>query len=290
MVRAEVVGVVADLRHQALDRPISQEVFVPHAQVPLNDMTFVARSSGEPLRLLAGLTSSLRNVAPNQAIYRTATLPDLVSASSNERRFILTLVLAFALLAAALAASGVYGVMSVVSVQRTKEYGLRMALGAGRGEILRMVMREAITVTGVGLAIGLVGALIAGQLLRSFLLGIGPTDEPVFVFHAPTGPIAKSSVSLAYGFCCATTIVVCAAVGAAASSASICFPVAEFGRAEPRTSSQGINAVLSWQYEHHQDETSTEQRGAGRDSEPLLRLQAVIDLRWHRHERKYPES
>jgi hypothetical protein len=78
MVRAEVVGVVADLRHQALDRPISQEVFVPHAQVPLNDMTFVARSSGEPLRLLAGLTSSLRNVAPNQAIYRTATLPDLV--------------------------------------------------------------------------------------------------------------------------------------------------------------------------------------------------------------------
>jgi len=176
MVRAEVIGVVADLRHQALDRPISQEVFVPHAQVPLNDMTFVARSSGDPVRLLAGLTSSLRGIAPNQAIYRTATLPDLVATSLNERRFMLTLMLAFALLAAALAATGVYGVMSVLSMQRTKEYGLRMALGAGRGEILRMVSREAFVLTGLGLAIGMAGALTVGQLLRGFLYGIGPAD------------------------------------------------------------------------------------------------------------------
>jgi putative ABC transport system permease protein len=176
MVRAEVIGVVADLRHQALDRPISQEVFVPHAQVPLNDMTFVARTSSDPARLLAGLTSRLRSVAPNQAIYRTATLPDLVEVSLNERRFMMTLVLAFALLAAALAASGVYGVMNVVSIQRTKEYGLRMALGARRGEILRMVTKEAIALTALGLAIGLAGALTVGQLLRGFLFGIGPTD------------------------------------------------------------------------------------------------------------------
>lgn len=90
--------------------------------------------------------------------------------------FMLTLVLAFALLAVALAASGVYGVMSVVSTQRTKEYGLRVALGAGRGEILRMVISEGAAITLVGIAVGLAGALMTGQLLRSFLFGIEPTD------------------------------------------------------------------------------------------------------------------
>jgi putative ABC transport system permease protein len=88
----------------------------------------------------------------------------------------LTLVLAFGLLAVVLAASGVYGVMSVVSAQRTREYGVRVALGASRGEILRMVMREGAAITLVGIAMGLAGALMTGQLLRSFLFGIEPTD------------------------------------------------------------------------------------------------------------------
>jgi putative ABC transport system permease protein len=180
--RAEIIGVVADIRYESLDRPAIQEVFVPHAQMPVNDMTFVARTSGDPILLLDGLKSRLRGVAPLQAVYRTATMPDLVAQSLNERRFMLALVLGFAALAVALAASGVYGVMTLVSAQRTKEYGLRVALGAGRGEILGMVLREGAVITVVGIAIGLVGALAAGQLLRSFLFGVKPTDPWTLVW------------------------------------------------------------------------------------------------------------
>jgi putative ABC transport system permease protein len=175
-IAAEIVGVVGDVRHDALDRPASQEVFVPHAQVPITDMTFVARTSGDPALLLGGLKSQIYAVAPGRPVYRTATLPELVGNSLNDRRFMLTLVLAFGLLAVVLAASGVYGVMSVVSAQRTREYGVRVALGASRGEILRMVMREGAAITLVGIAMGLAGALMTGQLLRSFLFGIEPTD------------------------------------------------------------------------------------------------------------------
>jgi putative ABC transport system permease protein len=174
--RVEVVGIVADTRYESLDRPVTEEVFVPHAQMPLNDMTLVARASGDPVPLVGAMRSALRAVAPRQAVYRTATMSELVARSLNERRFMLALVLGFALLALALAASGVYGVMSAVSTQRLKEYGLRVALGASRGQILRMVAREGALITGSGVAIGAAGALAAGRLLRGFLFEVGPTD------------------------------------------------------------------------------------------------------------------
>jgi putative ABC transport system permease protein len=173
---AEIVGVVGDLRHDALDRPASPEVFLPHAQAAVGDMTFVTRSSGDPELSLAGMRTDIRAVAPTQAVYRTATLPNLVATSLNDRRFMLTLVLAFAVLAVALAATGVYGVMTLVSTQRTREFGVRLALGASRGEILRMILREGGTVTLAGILVGLIGALLIGRLLQRFLFGIGPND------------------------------------------------------------------------------------------------------------------
>jgi putative ABC transport system permease protein len=173
---AEIVGVVGDLRHDALDRPASPEVFLPHAQASVGDMTFVARTIGDPAVSLAALRAQLHEVAPHQAIYRTATLQDLVANSLNDRRFMLTLLLAFAVVAVGLAATGVYGVMTLVSAQRRREFGVRLALGAGRGEILRMVLREGSAIILVGIATGLVGALVMGQLLRGFLFGIGPYD------------------------------------------------------------------------------------------------------------------
>jgi putative ABC transport system permease protein len=173
---AEVVGVVGDLRHDALDRPASPEVFLPHAQASLGDMTFVARTIGDPELSLASLRAQIHAAAPNQAVYRMATLQNLVAKSLTDRRFMLTLVLAFAVLALGLAATGVYGVMTLVSTQRTKEIGVRLALGAGRAEILRMVLREGGAITLVGICVGLIGALLSGQLLQRFLFGIGPSD------------------------------------------------------------------------------------------------------------------
>jgi putative ABC transport system permease protein len=173
---AEVIGVVGDVRHDALDRPAIMEVFVPHAQAPFGGMTFVARTAGDPQSALPELRSRIYEAAPGQPVYRTAVLQDLVAGTLTDRRFMLTLVAAFALLAVALAASGVYGIMSLVSTQRAREFGLRLALGADRGEILRMVMRQGVMLTAAGIAIGLAGALAVGQLLRRFLFGIGPSD------------------------------------------------------------------------------------------------------------------
>ncbi len=173
---AEIVGVVGDLRHDGLDRPANPEIFLPHAQASFGEMTFVARTSGDPNLALAPLRAQIHAVAPNQPVYRTATLQHLVANTLNDRRFMLTLILAFAALALGLAATGVYGVMTLVSTQRTREFGVRLALGAGRGEILRMVLREGGAMTLVGIAIGLVGALITGQLLQGFLFGIRPHD------------------------------------------------------------------------------------------------------------------
>jgi ABC-type antimicrobial peptide transport system permease subunit len=152
------------------------EVFVPHAQVPYSAMTFVARTSGDPKAALPELRSRIYASAPGQAVYRTAVLQDLVASTLHDRRFMLTLVVVFALVAVGLAASGVYGVMSLVSAQRTREFGVRLALGAKRGEILRMVMRQGVALTTTGIAIGLAGALVSGRLLQRFLFGIGSND------------------------------------------------------------------------------------------------------------------
>jgi putative ABC transport system permease protein len=175
-VAVEIVGVVGDVRHVGLDRPPVQEIFVPHAQAPSTEMTFVARTEGDPARQMAALKAQVYAVVPNQAVYRTAILEDLVSSSLNDRRFMLALVLGVGILAVALAATGVYGVMSLVTAQRTREFGVRLALGAGRAEILRMVMRQGAALMLAGIGSGLAGALLAGQVLRDFLYGIGPND------------------------------------------------------------------------------------------------------------------
>jgi putative ABC transport system permease protein len=175
-ITAEIIGVVGDVRHDALDRPATLEIFIPHAQLPFTGMTFVARTSGDPKAVLPELQARIHAAAPGRPVYRTAVVQDLIATTLKDRRFMLTLVIAFAILAVALAASGVYGVMSLVSTQRTREFGLRLALGAERGEILRMVMQQGVVLTSTGIAVGLLGALAVGRLLRRFLFGIGPSD------------------------------------------------------------------------------------------------------------------
>ncbi len=175
-VAAEIVGVVGNIRQTALDLPAPPALYVSLAQVPTGAMTFVVRTTSDPALALPALQSQIRAVLPGVPLYRTASLPDLVAGTLTGRRFMLTLFLAFAVLAVTLAATGVYGVMSILSTQRTKEFGLRLALGADRAEILRMVMRQGATMIAVGVAIGLGGSLLMGQVLRRFLFGIGPND------------------------------------------------------------------------------------------------------------------
>ena len=173
---AEVVGIVADVRHDALDKPARPELFVPHAQLPFASMTFVARTRGEPAAVSGAMKRAIRSVDPLQAIFRAATAEELVSNSLIERRFMLALLGSFALLAALLAAIGIYGVISVATTQRTREFGLRMALGAERREILGMVLREGTMMAGAGLAIGFAGVIVFGRVMNQFLYNISPAD------------------------------------------------------------------------------------------------------------------
>lgn len=175
-VAAEIVGVVGDTRQTALDSPAPPAVYVSARQVPSGAMSFVARTAAHPARAIPALQARVREVFPGLAIYRTAALTDLVARTLAGRRFMLALMLAFAVLAVVLAAIGVYGVMNILSAQRTREFGVRLALGADRTAILRMVMRQGALMIALGIGTGLAGAVVAGQVLRRFLFGIGPTD------------------------------------------------------------------------------------------------------------------
>ena len=176
MLPAEIVGVVADVRHDSLDRPPRRELFVPHAQVPFGSMTFVARTTADTASAITALKAQIHAVDPAQAIYRAATAEELVALSLVERRFTLSLLGAFGLLAGVLAAIGIYGVISVATTQRTREFGVRIALGANRREILGLVVREGGAMAGAGLAIGVAAAIASGSVMERFLYGVRPVD------------------------------------------------------------------------------------------------------------------
>ena len=173
---AEVVGVFGAMRHDGLDRPARSEIVVPHAQHGFGTVTFVARSAGSTAGAIAALKADIRAVDPAQAIYRSATAEELISLSLVDRRFILALLGGLAALAGVLAVVGIYGVISVTTAQRAREFGVRLALGAGRRDILGLVFQRGATMTGLGVGIGLLGALASGRLMTRYLYGVEPGD------------------------------------------------------------------------------------------------------------------
>ncbi len=172
----EIVGVVGSLRHETLDGDVRDELFMPLAQRPFGSMTFVVRSAGDASALLEPTRAAIWATSPNQTIYRTATLDELVANTVSPRRFALAVIVGFAGLALLLAVVGVYGVLSAMMTTRAREVGLRVALGASRWDIIQLVIGRGLVLTTVGLGIGLAGALGAGRLLRGFLFGVTPND------------------------------------------------------------------------------------------------------------------
>ncbi len=172
----EVVGVIGSLRHDSLDRGARDELFMPLAQRPFGSMTFVLRSAGAASTLIEPARAAIWEVNPLQTIYRSATLDELVRKTVSPRRFALAVIIGFAVVALLLAIAGVYGVLSAIMTSRLREVGLRVALGASRGDILRLVLARGLVMAAIGLAIGLAGSVGAAQLLRSFLFEITPAD------------------------------------------------------------------------------------------------------------------
>jgi putative ABC transport system permease protein len=175
-VEAEVVGVVSQIRHEGLDTAPRSEVFLPLQQFPFLSMTFVVRGSGDPAALIDRVKERVWTVDPLQSIYDTAAVDRLVHSSLVRQRFSMSVLSAFALLALVLCAGGIYGIISFTTTQRTREIGVRMALGADGPAIRRMVLRESGLVILVGLAAGVAGALGTSRFLRTMLFEIRPSD------------------------------------------------------------------------------------------------------------------
>jgi putative ABC transport system permease protein len=177
---ATVVGVVADVRDLGLDAPPEPEIYFPFEQAPLSYINLVARVDGDPGRLAAPVRDALRGLDKGLPLPEAAPMRSVLAASIAQRRFILLLLALFAAVALALAAVGVYGVISYAVSRRTHEIGIRMALGARRADVLRLVIGRSLGLTAVGVGAGLAGALLLSGLMASLLYGVPPTDLPTF--------------------------------------------------------------------------------------------------------------
>ncbi len=176
---AEVVGVVGDIRHSGLAEEAPAMVYIPQAQNQRRIFTFVLRTAGEPLSLASAVRQAIHEVDPQQPITRIESLEGVIADTVSSRRLFGTLFAAFALLATVLAAVGVYAMVAFGVVQRTREIGLRMAIGARRRLVLAQLLREGLGPVTLGCVLGLGLALLAGRWLQGLLFEVSPLDPAV---------------------------------------------------------------------------------------------------------------
>jgi putative ABC transport system permease protein len=182
----EIVGVVGDVKHSALDEEAKREMYFPMAQrrFPPIFMTLAVRISGDPMQMVAAVRGQVWAVDKDIPISNIETMERLMAKSVAPRRFNLLLLGAFALVGLALAGVGLYGVMSYMVTQRAREIGVRMALGAQTGDVLRLVIGEGMKLALIGAALGLGGALGLTRLLKTLLFGVSATDPLTFIVIA----------------------------------------------------------------------------------------------------------
>jgi putative ABC transport system permease protein len=183
---AQVVGVVPDVRQERLERsPLWGTLYLVHPQTPytwgpIRSMTLTVRSAVEPTSLVTAVRREVQALNPAVPLYHIRTMEQAVADHTATRRFAMHLQLLFALVALALSAVGLYGVLAFSVARRTGEIGLRMALGATRADIGRMVVGQGLGLVGIALTLGVIGALAAGRLLQSLLFGVSPHDPVTY--------------------------------------------------------------------------------------------------------------
>ena len=181
-----VVGIVGDVRHRGLSAEPRPEMYLPHQQFPagtgtaMRSLYLTVRTSGDPEALTPALRAAVASLDPDAPLSEVQTMEQALGGWAAERRLTMLVVSGFAFVALLLGAVGIYGVMAHLVVQRTREIGIRMALGAVPREILQLVLRQGAWLAGLGIAAGVLGALAVGRLLAGLLFRTAPTDPLTF--------------------------------------------------------------------------------------------------------------
>ncbi len=176
-----IVGVVGDIKQASLTDDVAAELYLPSTQMPMNSMTVFVLTNSDPASFLGAVRSAVLAIDKNQPIYDVRTLAQRVSEATAVSRSLTLLFSAFALLALVLGSVGIYGIVSYAVTQRTQEIGIRMALGAQAGDILRLILKHGVVLVFSGVVIGIAGALALTRFLASLLFGVTPTDAVTFV-------------------------------------------------------------------------------------------------------------
>jgi len=189
-----IVGVVGDVRGEGLAAPPIAESYVPYAQLAFAPMSVLVRTAVDPESMVATLTKAVQSLDKDLPLLHTKTLDDYVADSVADTRFETFLLSIFGALAFVLTCVGLYGVISYTVVQQTREMGIRLALGAGRDKILRMVIGRGLLLSGMGISIGLMMALLLTRFLATLLYGVSPWDPATFL-AVPVAMIAMALVA-----------------------------------------------------------------------------------------------
>jgi putative ABC transport system permease protein len=170
------VGVVEDIRHLGPSNPPRPEFYRPHAQLPFSFMTFVFATDGDPAALTPAVRNALREIDPDLPLSNVRTMDDVLAMSMASRRAAMSVLATFGIVALILAAAGIYGVMSHLVSLRTSEIGVRMTMGARRGDIMRLILGEGLLQAVAGLAIGLAAAVLLMRSFQSLLYEVSAAD------------------------------------------------------------------------------------------------------------------
>jgi putative ABC transport system permease protein len=182
-----IVGVAGDVRVSALDAEVSPMIYMSNFQVTSGisrHAVFIVRTAGDPAALAGSVRQAIWSVDKDLPVFGVTTMNDVVAESVAQRRFSMSLLGAFALLALLMAAVGLYGVLSYSVSQRVHEMGLRMALGANARDLMRLVVGQGLRVVLVGVASGVIASFAATRLLAGMLFGVSPLDPATFAVVA----------------------------------------------------------------------------------------------------------
>jgi putative ABC transport system permease protein len=175
-----IVGVVGDVKQSSLDVETSPHTYESLLQNPISSLNVALRTSNNPASTASALRSAVWSLDPQLAVAQVQTMDQVISKSTTPRRFSLFLLGGFASLALILSAIGIYGVIAYSVVRRVHEMGIRIALGAQRRDVLRLVIGQGMLLLAIGMIIGILGALVLTRALASFLYGVRPTDPLTF--------------------------------------------------------------------------------------------------------------